>query len=349
MRKVSLLFCLLFTVLLVGCVSSEKRDVDSFANIKIVNEYDSIYSDTNDQLGRITDIRVFNNLLVSKHMNDQFSFSFIDINEGKLICRWGKKGEGPEEFIQIGGGFTINNSSLVFLETGKKEIISVLIDSIIKQNNSSAIINRESYPYTVDFRPRRIEMVGDKKILAGAFKEGSFGLLDSDNKIVPTKSEYPFNHGQVDGIYRGTVFQSDIKSNSKSNKFTLLTFSSDVFEIYTVQNSLVERQFLSTFQHAPQIEKKGDRYAIDPSKSIVGLMNLSVSDNYICFTYSSKTVGEASLTEYTSDIVLCYDWEGRKVMKYILPFPISNLCIDDTHMYGIRYLDDGLSIYRFRF
>ena len=77
-------------------------------------------------------------------------------------------------------------------------------------------------------------------------------------------------------------------------------------------------------------------------------MKMAVSNEFICFTYSSQSYTEASKSGKVSNEVLCFDWNGEKIKKYILPFSISNICLDNNYIYAIRYVDDETVIYRFK-
>ena len=48
-----------------------------------------------------------------------------------------------------------------------------------------------------------------------------------------------------------------------------------------------------------------------------------------------------------SNEVLCFDWMGNKVRKYILPFPINAFCVDEHYLYGMREYEDESVLYRF--
>ena len=74
-------------------------------------------------------------------------------------------------------------------------------------------IKRETYPYNIDFRAFGINAVGDKKIVTGGFKEGYWGILDSQNNIIPNVVELPFDAGEVPELEKGVVFGGMLKAN----------------------------------------------------------------------------------------------------------------------------------------
>jgi hypothetical protein len=325
--------------------------VDDFSVVHTIVDYDSIYSYKNDILGAVGDMAVIDSIIITRNINDDRYFAFIDIDKGKLLTKWGVRGQGPGEYVQISSRFTVWDDRLVFLDNVKKEINYVPLSVILKQDSIIKTV-KEPYPYIVDFRPRDLTVVGDKKIVSGSFKKGHFGVLDSSNNIVSHPFDFPFIYKGIDGIYRGSTFQSLIKPNSKQRKFAISFFCSDIFEIYQVNDTNIVKTYTSRFKHIPQITKKPrayTTYAVDYYNSIAGLLNMSVSDDYVCFAWSSKNYEESANLDHASNEILCYNWNGEKVKKYILPFPIHRFCIDKEYIYGLRYYDDEETvIYRFR-
>ncbi len=340
-------FSLLFCVLCTSCNHSDKIAIDTFDVVDNIVKYDSIFSDKNEPMGVITGMEVYGNILITKHMLDEYQFSFIDTDNGNLRSRWGCVGDAPDEFIDFGSGFTISDSQLVFLCNAKKEINYASLYDIL-QKNDTINVKKESYPYTVDFRPVDLNILNGNKIAIGSFKEGRFGVLDSTNSIINTFGDYPFHYDEVNGVFRGMAFQSKIKSNANLNKFVIVTLASDIFEIYQLSDTTISKTYVSPFNHIPTICKKGRYYDVDYNKSIAGLMKMSVSKDYICFLFSSLSYNEARKNEKKSDEILCFNWNGEKVKKYILPFPINNFCIDNNYIYGVRTCNEEMIIYRFK-
>lgn len=347
--KRNYIICLLIIVFTISCEESKNNSINNFKNSVILSNYEVIYSDKNDFLGGIIDFEIVDSIAIMKHMNDEFYFSFVNVNNGKLIKRWGSKGRGPNEYIQLGSGFSISNNKLVFLDAIKKEINSVLISDILIENNEIKI-QKEVYPYTKDFRPRSLNVINNKKIAIGSFEKGRFGVLDVKNKIIESPSEYPFNYEEINGIYRGSVFQSELKSSEQHSKFVIRTLSSDIFEIYQISDTCISKVFVNSFNHIPKIKKQNNKniFNADSYNSIAGLMAMAVSDELICFTYSSENYIDARNSGFISDEILCFDWNGDKVRKCLLPFPIRRFCIDANNIHGIRYHNGEQIMYRFQ-
>lgn len=322
-------------------------DVETFRVVVNVKEYDSIYSDKENIAGMVMDMSVRNGLLVASHRNDEYVYSFIDAHTGRLLKRWGKVGEGENEFLDFGNGFVLNDSSLVFMERMKKNIVHVPLSAILDEK-VDVKCTRESYPYVVDFRPQVFCLAGGYKILGGAFKDARLGIVGTQDEIIPCPDDYPFSTEPLEGIRRGTVFQCKLKASGKQKRFVVQTMYSDVFEIYQCREREVERIYISPFNYPPQIKEKSGRYGIDYEKSIAGLMQMSVSDELICFIYSSLSSKEADKNHESANEIISFDWNGKKQKKYLLPFPVCACCMDEEYMYVARECEEETVIYRFK-
>ncbi len=212
------------------------------------------------------------------------------------------------------------------------------------------IDKKVEYPITSDFHPRDIVITGNRKIVYGSFSEGNFGTLDEDNNIITSQYDLPFKYdNRVTGINKGTTYQYKIEANPKQNKFAVLTLASDIFEIYNVTNDRqIDRIYTSPFQNISQItEVARQGFTVDSGKSIAGLLMMSVSEDLICFAYSSQTHKDALNSGLNFNEILCFNWTGEKVKKIILPFSINNFCIDTHYIYGVKDYTDKAVLYRF--
>ena len=88
----------------------------------------------------------------------------------------------------------------------------------------------------------------------------------------------------------------------------------------------------------------GTRYGLDGKNSIGGLRRVAVSDKWVCFQYLPE---KGTLSETYRDIY-CYDWDGNKVKKYVLPFPVGLFCVDDEYLYAMCERDDYSVVCRFK-
>ena len=339
---------LLLAVLCVLTACKQKTEVSKDVVERTLTEYDSIYSDKENPSGMVVEMNASNGLLVAKHMMDSCTFSIIDIEGKRLLRRWGKVGEGANEVIDFGGGFELHDSLLVFNETMKKNLITVSLPQLLS-NPSDVKLHRFPYPYNVDFRPLNFCTVGGYKVFSGYFQDKRLGVVDAEGRIVGTASDYLFDDEGLDNLNKSMLFLSKIKSAPSSSRFVLRTLLSDVVEIYSLSpDGTLERTYLSPIHLRPQLTKRGDRFVIDYARSSAGILGVSLSERYIYFSFSDRSYDEVSKENCNTQEILCYDWTGRLVAKYRLPFPIHSFCVDEHNLYAVRYLEEDAVFCRFQ-
>jgi len=128
---------LLVPILFCSC---NKNKLNDFEKTFKISDYELIYSDKHDALGEILNVEILDSIIIMKHRDDKYYFSFLDINTQQIVKRWGLKGRGPNEYSQLGSGFSIYLNKLSFIDNMRKEMIRIPVLDIIK--------------YSLFFRPR---------------------------------------------------------------------------------------------------------------------------------------------------------------------------------------------------
>lgn len=166
-----------------SCSRKQENSINQFDNIVNLSVSDSLFSDNELPMGTIMGMKSWKDILITCHNADDYRYSFIDSKTGKLIARWGQKGNAPNEFIDFGSDFYVQDSLLVFLSSMKKSINYVSIPAILR-GEKEVLVKTEIYPYTADFRPLRIVPIGNRKVATGLFKHGVLGVLDENNNTI---------------------------------------------------------------------------------------------------------------------------------------------------------------------
>jgi hypothetical protein len=333
----------LFTL---SCNRKQEKSVNEFDKTIELSVADSLFSDKDLPMGTISSMKSWNDVLITCHHTDDYRYSFIDRETGKLITRWGQIGNAPNEFIDFGSEFFVQDSLLVFQSSMKKLINYVSIPAILR-SEKDVLVKTEDYPYTADFRPLRIAPIGNKKVATGLFKQGILGVLDENNNIIGTYSDYPFPC-EVEGLYRGTAYQLIMSCNAYRQRLLVTVSHSDVFEIYGLDTNGLNRVYVDNFNQVPVVQMQDGRLSMDDSKTIAGIMELFNTDDLIYLGYSHLSLKEAALSDYTFDEILCFDWDGNKVKKYKIPFSISTFCVIDDSVYVACQQGNNMTIYRLK-
>ena len=287
-------YILILSLFICSCVSKQTDRIEQFYETVNLTVSDSIYSDKELPMGPVLSIKSWRNVLILSHHSDNYRFSFIDSRTGRLVARWGEKGNSPSEFIDFGSDFFVQDSLLIFQSSMKKTMNYISIPAI-------ALVKTESYPYTADFRPLQIMPMGEKKVATGLFSHGVLGLLDENNQIVGTFS------CDLDGLYRGTVYQLILSCNVHKKRLLVSVSHSDVFEIYELQANGLQRVYVNNFSRVPIVKMQDGRLDIDDSQSIGGILSMFNTEDLFYLGYSNSGLVEVARKDYMFDEILCFD------------------------------------------
>ncbi len=311
-----------------------------------LTESELIYSDSVN-LFSISDFNIYENTLIFMCIDQDEIFSFLDLDAKKLI-KFGAKGRATNEFIQVSNKFRIHDSYLVVNDFGRKTVFCIPIKKILY--NDSARVEFFKYPYSRNFRPKDFIITDYHKVGIGSFSDSMLGVLDLNDNISNITIPYLFDGEKIEGIYKGSIYQTLIQKQPDGNKFVVSILSSDLFAIYESFDIGIKTIFKSIGGNIPVLkEKAGDfiNYAIDYKKSLAGYTNLYATKDCIYMGYSDLPY-EKYANAGTIKKIHCYNWEGEQICIYHLPEEISRFCIKKDFIYALKEDRDCTKIYRIK-
>ena len=329
---------ILLVAVALGACTQHHPEIDDFETVREIADYEVIYADRGFELQNIAAMKSLDGLLVLKLMNDTFHFALVDPSRRELLCRFGRLGRGPGEYLAIGSRISVRDSCLVFLDMARKEIVRLRLGEVLASPDAPPA-ETERFPYTASFRPIDIAPAQGVKIAVGAFPDSSLGMLDDNGEVLDVKIPYPFAYDGIEDIYKGAVYQSEIEVAKAGDRFVRRYFASDLFEIYGIENRSVRKIAASNCVHPPKLHYKprpGIPYAIDYEESVAGLLHMSVTDEGIYLSFSDESYARAADNGLQSNELLFFDWSGNPVVKYLLPIEIGPFCVDGDWLYAVR-------------
>lgn len=345
--NVAIIFMLL---LLVSCDEKPNKNFE-LVNTICLKDCDTLISMNTNTIGSIVNIQCYDSILIMRNsFNDQF-FSFFNTNSKKILGHWGYVGNGPLEYIEISSEFSIIDDNIIFREIAKKEIVKINLNDILhffENRNHKVNEIKSTYLYSRNFRPLRTEFVAGKMICTGCFDEGNLKIIDSNNNIITLSKDYPFESGNIPNLYKGRIFQSFLKSNCQQNKIARSYIASDILEIYDISKNENQLIYMNDYKHPPILSSKKQNPNIDDTKSIGGIVGIDATEDLLFLSWSSKTFNELSDIGYRFNEIVCLNWSGKILRKYVLPFDVDNFCVTNKHIYAIDEQEDTINIYRFK-
>lgn len=343
MKQNYIFFLLLFS--LVACTNTQNKKQTT----EIKQEYEIIYSDSKKHIGRIERIYCYDSCLIVGHSEADKNYSFLNKNNGKIINEWGTVGKGPNEFLTFGTQNCIVDSTLFFMDNMSHKIVSVSINDIINKRDSIQIV-KENIPYSDSFFPLSLCVMKDCYAFMGCYTKTRFGLTNRKMKIINhSVFDYPFSTKNIQEMERGRIFQGMTFANPDGNKMAIITFASDVLEIYDFYQEMPELANINKFQYFPQTKDFGGARYIDSKKSIAGFFDITATNDYIYILSSESTYKDfLTIDDHMSNNIGCFDWNGNKISNIKLPVSVSTISTDGRYIYGAGFENENNVIYKIK-
>lgn len=279
----------------------------------------------------VVDVAVNDGRLIALTSSSPFITTF-DLETWQIKDSYGTIGRSGNEYSTPPRSLNIRMGEVQFYDSNSKTMNSFSLSNWEK--TSKAI------PYSTDFRTSKMISIDEVKLAVGYFSSGRLGMIDKDGKIT-TDFEYPFPTGEVQGLFRGNVFQADIHVAPTRPSFVVRSLASDSFEIYEVDGSSVRRVFASECKNPPVAKQFGSQYNIDFKQCIAGFSRCYVTDSSIFMLWSDEQYDTASKKGLVSDIIIEFDWNGNRMHEYHLPCEVGAFCINDRTLYGVSEHESG--------
>ncbi|GAB2497603.1 BF3164 family lipoprotein [Algoriphagus taiwanensis] len=302
-----------------------------------------------DSLFRVEDMFLFQNILIVLDLDLNHLYKVIDISNDKLVKRFGKRGEGPDEFNTLtylnystGGGNWIGIN-----ESRKNNFKEYHLDSIL-------FSSEDPKPHSVvsGFNSSNL---GIAKIDVDQFI--GFGLFDqlysqqSKNGLVTNFGRFPFQEQFEATSPHTLVMAYQPRFYKNPNKPLLLATSVFSFNMDLIRmNKNGKAEVYKSLHFWPtEFEDEssgGSSSAAIKKENRFGNLSTSVSKEHIYVLYQDKPWE----FEYPqkSNRVLVYDWEGNAIKILNLEKDVMLIAAHEDDSYLIGYVDDGkANLYKF--
>lgn len=332
------------TTIMFACNSDAGSNNDS--QCISVTEYDSTYIRSSVPMGDILDVAMFQNIMILKQEAEKDVFLFVDCTTGNVIKTWGRRGHGPQEFIDFGMSVDVCDSTLAFVEWDTRTLHIVNVNDIVTDTNQVRI-SSQTYPYTRDFRPNKLYRIGRGWLALGYFASSRLGYLTKEMKEVESNVDYPFEHDDISLLFAGTVFQG--KAACVGSLGAIITNMSDALEIVSVDSM---GNITKTVEVKPtMLPKYSNSYGQLRnlySENSAGYSDVCADAEYIYILSGGELrYKDFAANGLMSTSIIKYDWNGNLICEYKLPFPVSEICVHGTKLYGIRPNGEDVIIYSF--
>ncbi len=271
-------------------------------------------------------------LLVCDPRTDSL-FHVIDRNNNNIFS-FGKKGQGPDEFLFPSSVHPYpTGDSLCLMDSNKKTFYSLKFspENIPLLN----IISTDKTNSHHDILPMKHNLY----VASGIYQDTRFYLLDSKGNVIDKYVNFPNrdnNEKQLDKVVLSQAYDGYLTKDNDGSRFAIGLYNAKMIAFYKVENNKISL-IKEVYDEYPEFSYYKSHYQGISSNSLTGYLSISASNNFVYALYSGKSYKEhAELASY-GNLVYVYDWNGNPIKQYDLNIQACRIQIssDDKYLYAI--------------
>lgn len=355
-RYYSIVYLIIGIFILILCTDKKKSaecvneivDIDDMFNSfkKEIDVKVEVFLNDTVQLRKPFLFKICKDYIIIYDKDDSTFYSVYDMQKKVFICRFLRRGRGPDEYLQP----SINNfgedSIMVVDKMSSSNIAIYSIGKIIKGDNLPDRIIKLEKADEGDVI-KTCFFFNNSLLVTGQFIRGRYHIFNLNGGIQKIFGSYPTVNSKVDydNLHLGYIFGSSetIQSNSQYSKIACITKSA--LTIFNYDNKV--DSFNRTFNlkwYTPEIMeatyKNGKPYVLRRGNGAkIGAGNLAANDKYLFFPFSKYEVQEIikqGVHDYYGYIFVT-DWNGNPLARLKLDkrihFPLE-IDVKGTHLYS---------------
>jgi len=295
-----------------------------------------------EKINRLGDFNIIDKYLVLIDRKSEKMVKIFDIESGELLKSFGKKGQGPSEFIGPSNIIKTHSNINMFC-------IYDFSSSTIKSFNVKKILNNNFEPVEIirfkDEIPDQIIISPDNKFFATAITtKGRILEYDRSGKLIKTIGKIPIKYkNKRFAKQHSQGFLGDMIYKNKTNEIFIANLFGSIIEKYNIENGKLLTTYYGPELFFPEYEIKpaGQYYALEYNqRTRWGYVNIDYNGKtdeiYLLYSgrYFFNKKGRANNGVFTNKIYIMNS-RGKLAKELIL----------DKKIYRIRLSDDYSDIY----
>lgn len=329
--RVKYWICVLFSCIICSCTQENDKFLmwdQAFGKLRKIESSTLL----NDELimGQPFLIQyVDSSLVIFDNIGDSL-FIMIDMLNNNKIYRFGQKGEGDNEFLQVFSfAKMVENNTLGVYDMYRHVLRKVDLDELRMGKEDYPIIARDTVGSIKLFK------TSEGNNLGLGFYEDNFLSLTSGLGNINYFFEYPYQNKREKAIpnrLRGMAYQGTFCSNNSLNRFLYTVQHAPIFMMFSVDDSAIKKTYEFVAGYPIYKTEETEAWSSAPISADCEYAFLAsyATDNYIYLLYSGKSFREYEMKAFQGDIIYQLTWDGIPVSKFKLDFPAMNFCVSDN-------------------
>jgi len=265
---------------------------------------------------RITDSSLY---IMDLHGSEEYIHQFTYPGL-KYVESFGKKGDGPGEFLDIENIRFDSQGQLWVLDANQKKIIRKTSSGLRETELPEALIR------TLDFA-----LYNDSTFIVPDYTgKYRYSLVNSKGTIIKNSGQIPTtqHRSEASNIALAQAWRSFIDYNPQNNILAMATQLGEVLEIYDVKNDSIIH--IATGESGEPLFRNNGGMAIP--NGIMGYSDVYVGKKniYVLFWgYSFKDMQQGLIKSEGGDNIQIFDLKGKPIQIIHLDHKITGFCINE--------------------
>ena len=265
-------------------------------------------------------------------------FIWVDLNEGNRVCRFGQKGEGADEFLQVYSFCRLATEGAIGVYDYYRSVLREMDVRNIRQGEREL-----TYPILARDSINTFQLLLTKQghhLGVGLYENAMFKLCDSLETHYFFEYPYADNwESKISNRLRGMAYQGRFCSNKSLDRFVYAVRSAPMFMLFSMSGDELIKTYEWIGNYPEYRTEQTEAYISAPisADNKIGFLAVYGTEKYVYLLYSGKKPREENLKAFQGTSVYQLTWEGEPVKKFELDFPATNLCVsdDDAFMYAL--------------
>ncbi|MDR2474881.1 MAG: TolB-like 6-bladed beta-propeller domain-containing protein [Bacteroidales bacterium] len=274
------------------------------------------------------------------HGGGETFFYKQSIHTPDSIYRFGRKGQGPNDFIHPFSLQYVSDSLICSYDVRLKRFFEILLNPDTLPTVKS--LSFDSILHFLIFKTACRQYVG-----MGIYPDAMFTLLDSSGVQIKSFAEYPYKDAterNIDNRIRAMAYQGRFGTNLSCTKFVYAASSADIIYFYDIEENDIRLIKKIENRFAEYVPNQQGTAISAPFKStnMRGYVDLYATDQYVYLLYSGRTYSKYKEKMFEANQLRIYDWSGNLRKEMELDISCKFLCVspDDSLMWAIAEIPD---------
>lgn len=275
-------------------------------------------------------------LLIYDRLADSL-FLLIDLADNNRIYRFGQKGQGANDFLQVYSfGRTKSDSVIAVYDAYAHKLRELNLHQVKREPAQFPVLAEDSILSFKLFLTKYGSCLG-----TGFYEKGILSIAQK-GKDPQFFFEYPYRDKREKDIsnqLRAMAYQGELCLNPSLDKCFYVVRHAPVMMIFSVTEAGIKKDFEWIAGYPEYKTEITESYSAAPMSADNKLAFIAAyaTDQFIYLAYSGKTIREAQDDAFQASVIYQLSWDGKPVRKLELDYMISKFCVtdDDKCMYAL--------------